>query len=721
MTQSPSRTTVSVAAFAFFVCALFVGVNAELARRNLEHLAEAQRAVLHTHEVLADLDAVLLGVKEAENAQLGFLVTGDESYLGNYMTAEVRINENLDRVEQLVTDNSEQMKSLANARAAVQAKLQEFRRSIDAWKRQDPQTARQAVLAGRDRQGAREALALAQNAERELLAERTATSRRDYRSALTSSVLSALFGLVLLALAYSLVRRNLMIREQSTAIVHEERERFLVTLRSIGDAVIVTDAHGVITFLNQVAASLTGWNEDAVGRDLLDVFRIEDELTGAAVENPIHRVIRDHEVVDLTSHMILVTRDGTRIPIDESVAPVRNDRGEVLGAVLVFRDVTRRRQQEEERRQADAAKDEFLAMLGHELRNPLAAVRNAIAAADVDERTRSRALEIARRQTSRLSRLVDDLLDVARITRRKISLRKETVSLGDVARRAFEATSASAADRRHEFSIVDSREPVYVEADPVRLEQVIDNLLTNAIKYTPPGGRVELSTCREDGEAVVRVRDDGVGIDPRLAPKIFDSFVQSERSPERAAGGLGIGLTIVKRLVELHGGRVEVCSEGRGTGAEFIIRLPAVEPVEAARPTAPATAVVRREPVRVLIVEDNADAAEALGLLLEVAGVEPRIAHDGREALEVAKRERFPLILVDIGLPGMDGYEVAKRLREMPECQTTRLAALTGYGRSEDRRRAMEAGFSVHLVKPVELELLEPLLAGLEPPQAPAG
>jgi len=222
-----------------------------------------------------------------------------------------------------------------------------------------------------------------------------------------------------------------------------------------------------------------------------------------------------------------------------------------------------------------------------------------------------------------------------------------------------------------------------------------------------------LATSREDGEAVVRVRDNGVGIDPRLLPKVFESFVQSERSPERADGGLGIGLTIVKLLVELHGGKVEVQSAGAGSGAEFIIRLPALATDQPLAPAPAIAAPVRRHPVRVLIVEDNADAAEALGLLLEVARVEARIAHDGREALEVAKAERFDVILVDIGLPGMDGYEVARRLREMPECKRTLLAALTGYGRSEDRQKALDAGFSVHLVKPVELELLEPLLAGV--------
>ena len=713
MAQSASRTAISVAAFGFLVSALFLGLNAELARRNLHRLSEAQRSVLHTHEVLADVDAVLLGLKEAEIAALGFLVTGDESYLSRFVTAEVRIGENLEQVDKLITDNPPQAALLVRVRHAVDAKLLEFRGSIDAWKHQDLAAARKAVLAERDHQDARAALAEMQNAERGLLEDRTATSHRDYRSALTSSVLAAIFGLVMLALAYRLVRRNLVIRDQAAAIVREERERFLVTLRSIGDAVIVTDAIGAISFMNEVAAALTGWKDEAIGRDLFEVFRIEDERTGQSVAKPIHGVIRDDTIAGLPSHTILVAKHGARIPIDESVAPVRNDRGEILGAVLVFRDVTKRKQQEEERRQADTAKDEFLAMLGHELRNPLAAVRNAITAASLDEDTRGRALEIARRQTARLARLVDDLLDVARITRRKISLRKERVLLGEVAQRAFDATRATALDRGHVFSIVDCPEPIAVEADPVRLEQVIDNLLTNAIKYTPPGGRIVLATSREDGQAVVRVRDNGVGIDPGLLPKIFESFVQSERSPERADGGLGIGLTIVKLLVELHGGKVEVQSAGTGSGAEFIIRLPALATNQPLAPAPAIAAPVRRHPVRVLIVEDNADAAEALGLLLEVAGVEARIAHDGREALEVAKAERFDVILVDIGLPGMDGYEVARRLREMPECKRTLLAALTGYGRSEDRQKALDAGFSVHLVKPVELALLEPLLAGV--------
>jgi PAS domain S-box-containing protein len=517
-------------------------------------------------------------------------------------------------------------------------------------------------------------------------------------------------GLALLGIIYALIRRNLAIRDHAAAIVKEERERFRVTLRSIGDGVIVTDSEDRVIFMNEVAHALTDWDEEAIGQGLSQVFRIEHEIQddGAELRSDGSAVLAP------AKHAILVGKHGVRIPIDESTAPVRDDRGAVLGAILVFRDVTDRRQEEEERRRADAAKDEFLAMLGHELRSPLAAVRNAIAAANLDESVRERALEIARRQTSRLTRLVDDLLDVARISRRKIVLRKERISLNEVVQRAVETARPLAQDRGHVLSISYPPEPIEVEADAIRLEQVVDNLFTNAIKYTPPGGRIALGATRHGSEAVVSVSDSGVGISGELLPRIFDLFVQTERTLDRADGGLGIGLTIVKLLVELHGGSVEARSDGPGKGAEFTFRLPALEPVQEAAPALPPAMLRGAAPV--LVVEDNVDAADALLLLLAIAGFEAHVAHDGREALEMAKAESYGLVFVDIGLPGIDGYEVAKRLREIPGYAATYLVALTGYGRDEDRERALREGFALHLVKPVEMETLEPLLARLERP-----
>jgi len=360
--------------------------------------------------------------------------------------------------------------------------------------------------------------------------------------------------------------------------------------------------------------------------------------------------------------------------------------------------------------QASRAKDEFLAMLGHELRNPLAAVRNAIVTARLDAARGARALEIASRGTDQLARLIDDLLDVARITQGRIVLRKEPTFLAEIIGRALESTRGLAEGRGHVVHVGLPGDPPRVDADPVRLEQVIVNLLTNAVKYTDPGGRIDVLVERDGADVVLRVRDTGIGIPAAMLPHVFDLFTQGERALDRAQGGLGIGLTLVKRLVELHGGGVDAHSDGPGSGAEFVVRLPALVP--AADGSVPVD--FDGEPsvygVRVLLVEDNLDAAESLAMLLELLGHRVDVAYDGTTALDVARRVRPEIMLVDIGLPGIDGYEVARRVRRDPAVGGAVLVALTGYGRDEDRRRALAAGFDHHLAKPVDIARLQDLV-----------
>ncbi len=369
---------------------------------------------------------------------------------------------------------------------------------------------------------------------------------------------------------------------------------------------------------------------------------------------------------------------------------------------------------------ANRAKDEFLAMLGHELRNPLSAVRNAIAAATLDESARSRALEIARCQTDQLGRIVDDLLDVARITRGRVPLRRERVLLADMLQRAVDGARALMEERGHALTVTVPTDAVQLDVDPARLEQAIANLLTNAAKYTDPGGTIMLVGERDGDQAVIRVRDDGMGIPPHQLAHVFDLFAQGERALDRAQGGLGIGLTLVRRIAELHGGTVEARSEGLGRGAEFTIRIPAVTHAAAdSVATLPASQSRPREPqhpARVLMVEDNPDAAESLVMILELLGHHVRVVHDGRAALAAALANVPDIMLVDIGLPGMDGYQVAQAVRREPSLKHLLLVALTGYGRPEDKQRAMAAGFDYHLVKPVDLDALGDLVSRLGSP-----
>jgi signal transduction histidine kinase len=381
----------------------------------------------------------------------------------------------------------------------------------------------------------------------------------------------------------------------------------------------------------------------------------------------------------------------------------------------------RYRQLAEKLKEEAQRKDEFLAMLAHELRNPLAPVRNALQIIKMPEASAqdvSKAREMMERQLQHLVRLVDDLLDVSRIMRNRIELRKERVDLTTVFARAVETAQPVMDAQGHRLNVSLPAEPIAVEGDVMRLAQVVGNLLVNAAKYTDKAGYIWLTGQREDQEAVIRVRDTGIGIDAKLLPEIFDLFVQSDRSLARSQGGLGIGLTLVKRLVELHGGSVTAHSPGLGQGSEFVVRLAAlagdrVTMVAKLGCRGHESDEIRRAPAprRVLVVDDNVDAASSAAMLLRFLGHEVQTAHDGAAALAAATSFVPDVALLDIGLPGMSGYELARALRARPEFRTLTLVALTGYGNEEDRRKSIEAGFNRHLVKPVDPAAVAGLLA----------
>jgi signal transduction histidine kinase len=362
---------------------------------------------------------------------------------------------------------------------------------------------------------------------------------------------------------------------------------------------------------------------------------------------------------------------------------------------------------------ADRRKDEFLAMLAHELRNPLAPLRTSLELLGLGVEGRDRFLEMAERQVRHLVRLVDDLLDVSRITRGKITLRREPVLLADVVERAVEQSRSHIDARGQTLTVSLPREELRVEADLVRLVQVVGNLLSNATKYTPASGSIWVTAERLGEEVVLRVRDTGVGLTPELLPRVFELFVQGDAGLDRTRGGLGIGLTLVRALVELHGGRVAATSAGVGLGSEFVVYLPALPGTMPATDSRLAQAPPGGRRLRVLVVEDNQDAAESLTTLLQLWGHDVRVAYDGLAALRLAEAEAPDVILSDIGLPGMDGYELARQLRARPAFGRVVLVALSGYGRDEDRRMAAEAGFDHHLVKPPELDTLLQLIGNV--------
>ena len=390
--------------------------------------------------------------------------------------------------------------------------------------------------------------------------------------------------------------------------------------------------------------------------------------------------------------------------------------------MTVQKELAQRKQAEEALRETDRRKDEFLAMLAHELRNPLAPIRNAaqvlklVGPADANQRW---AREVIERQTQHLTRLVDDLLDVSRITRGKVTLQREPLNLTTIIHRAVETSRPLIDTRKHLLTITLPAEPLYVEGDLTRLVQVVGNLLNNAAKFTEEGGQIQLEVSQENGQAVIRVRDNGIGLTEDLIPHVFDLFTQADRSLDRSQGGLGIGLTLVRNLVEMHGGTVEAKSEGPGQGSEFTIWLPLMqEATNEATGEANSDVLGSALPtpaLKVLIVEDNVDSAEMMAFILKREGHEVRMSHDGLAALEAASAFRPQIVICDIGLPGMNGYDVAAQLREQADFIDTTLIALSGYGQEEDRRRSREAGFKHHLVKPVDPDALVALLDSLRP------
>jgi PAS domain S-box-containing protein len=760
----------------------------------------------------------------------------------------------------------------------------------------------------------------------------------------------------------------------------ERQELLRVTFRSIGDAVLTTDVAGRITDLNEVAEQLTGWSRaDALGRPLDEIFRIVSETTRAPVANPATRALREGVVVGLANHALLIRKDGSEVPIDDSAAPIQDSRGNVSGCVLIFRDVTSQRRSERERAaqldaarllasivesssdpivsksldgtirswnaaaerlfgysaaeavgrhisliipperlaeeetiiarlksgqriehfetervcsdgrklwvsltispirndagevvgaskiarditaqreaesrerqlvtlvetssdfigicdmdgmpvyvnhaglarvglddldqarstpvrefffpedqprimgeffpsvletgrgeleirfrhfktgealwmaykvvmlldhngrpsgfatvsqdvterkrleqnllklatdlsEADRRKDEFLATLSHELRSPLAPLANVLEVwkRTEDPQTLHRVRDTMERQLGQMVRLVDDLLDLNRITHNRLELRRRRVELGAVIHQAVEACRPLADSLGHELRVTLPAEKHWLDADPARLAQVFGNLLNNACKYTNPGGKITLTAGRRGDEAIISVKDSGTGIPSDQLERIFEMFTQVAE-PHASHGGLGIGLTLVKRLLEMHGGSIEAKSEGRNSGSEFVVRLPLLRQEQ--RVTADASRREAPEPQhrRILIVDDNEDSAASLAMLLEISGNETYTAHDGLEAIEVAEAQRPDVVLLDIGLPKLNGHDVARQLREREWGKGITLIALTGWGQDEDRRKSEDAGFDGHLVKPVDYKALSELLRSLLSPRS---
>jgi len=544
--------------------------------------------------------------------------------------------------------------------------------------------------------------------------ERVRKDGRRIRVSVTISPIKDEAGNVVAA---SKIARDVTKQRQAEA----EREMFATLIENSTDFIAIADLDAVPIFVNRAGLTLVGLDDMDAARKLHvrdfffpeDQARILDEFFPSVAE-------KGHGAVDVRFRNFK-TGDGRWMAY--KVLKLIDDKGQVLGFATVSQDITERRRLEDGLRQLAAnlseegrRKNEFLATLAHELRNPLAALSNMLEilrrSAPGQAAPPPQAVDGMGRQLSQLVRLVDDLLDLSRITHNRLELRKGPVELGAVIDQAVESARPLVESMRHELRVIPSPEPIALEGDAARLAQVFGNLLNNSAKYTSPGGTIEVKTERHGKEAVVTVKDNGAGIPPDRLDSIFEMFNQVQGSLERSQGGLGIGLTLVRRLVQMHGGSVQAESAGEGKGAEFVVRLPIHEPLPAASPE-PAPA---REPAaarRILVVDDNHDAAESLAMLLNITGNKTSTAHDGADAFEAAARQRPDVVLLDIGLPTLNGYEVCRRIRDEPWGKEMVLIALTGWGQDEDRRKSHEAGFDGHLVKPVNYPALMALLDSL--------
>lgn len=502
-----------------------------------------------------------------------------------------------------------------------------------------------------------------------------------------------------------------------------DRQKFVTVVETSTDFIGMCDLKGVPFFINRAGLKMVGLDsiEQARRVQVQDFFFPEDQARLLHEFFPAV-LAKGHGEIDVRFRNF---KTGEARWMAYKVLVLTDSSGQPIGFATVSQDVTDRRLMEENLRHladdlsdADRRKDEFLATLAHELRNPLAPIRNSLQIMrlrKVDDPQILWARDVIERQTLQMTRLIDDLLDISRITRGRIQLKKEIVELGDVVRRAVETARPLIEERHHDLNVSIPKPSIPVNVDPVRLEQILTNLLNNAAKYTEPHGHIWLTVEPGNPQVAVRVRDDGIGIAADLLPRVFDMFVQAEPGKDRAKGGLGIGLSLVQRLVEMHGGSVSAHSDGPGRGSEFVVRLPAVIPdghrdLPAIAAPEPAHVAAGRH---ILVVDDNVDAADSLALLLRLRGHHVRVVHDGESALESVINEVPELIFLDIGLPGMSGYEVARQFREKPWGSNAVLVALTGWGQEDDRRQAKEAGFDHHMVKPVDLDLLNDILTAV--------
>jgi PAS domain S-box-containing protein len=736
------------------VAAALIAAGALVLTVGLAVLREQRRTVeagdwsRHTLHVLRQMSTVLQRVTEAETGQRGYMLTGDPAYLTPYKHAVAALPHALARLRKLTAEQPVQQRRLDILEPLVAAKLEELR--LTMWQRDagDEAGLQDTVRAGLGKDymdRIRAKLTAAAKAERQLLRQRIKDRQTHARNATWLMLGGSVTALLVMSLAAAVLTALLRRAREAEVERRQSEERLRVTLRSIGDAVIATDAQGLIVFMNPVAEALTAWREgDAQGHPLEEVFRIIDAETRETVESPAARVTREGTTVVLANHTLLLARDGREIQIDDSGAPIQTAGGELMGVVLVFRDVSEREAAEAEHRgalwaeaarveaertadilaaaradaeRANEAKDAFLAILSHELRSPLSAMLawvGLLQRRSDDAATRRRAVTVLERSVRTQTQLINDLLDVSRIVSGKLQLDRAPLDLVAELPESLDGLQPVAEGKGVTLIRDLCSGPLVVVGDEARLDQVMRNLVENAIKFTPSGGRVTIRLARTGREAELTVTDTGDGFPAELRSAIFARFHQSATPRTRRHGGLGLGLAIVRHLVEEHGGTVMADSPGPGRGATFVVRLPLADGVLPVRTQVPRSddAPVDLHGVSVLLVEDDAEWREAVALGLAQAGADVTSAGSVAEALALLDTHSPRVLVSDIGMPGADGYELVQRARARLGVPL-HAVAMTGFADAGSRERCLRLGFDEFLAKPFEPGRLVAILGAL--------
>ncbi len=680
-----------------------------------QRLFSSESAIAETHRLNLGLERLLSLLRDAETGQRGFVITGRESYLGPYVDATPKIGAQLEAIRLLVQNDNHQQRRFGDLQLTVNEKLAELGRVIVACRAGGFEAAQAMVQSDEGKLLMDHARLIVADMEKTAdgeLTVRRARARQIRDFAIIIAIVSAALT-VLMAVSFGYwMRRLTRLRTKVIGQLHDRKELLRVTLASIGDGVVTTDCAGRVTFMNAVARSLAGWGgANSTGLPIEEVLTLVNETSRATVVNPARTVLAERRTVALANHTMLISRDGVETHIDDSAAPILDIAGNLVGAVLVFRDVDLRKQYEDELRDSNRRKSEFLAVMSHELRNPIAAVRSALEVlnrVDNDPRHLERLHALMGRQVAHMTRLIDDLLDVARVSKGALELKIEQVDIHTLIKSSIETAQAVFDKRRNALVTELPQDPIFVDGDPARLCQAVSNVLTNASKYSDAGSPIALCVSVINDEVLIAVRDKGIGLSTEDAERIFEMFAQIDRSSELSKEGLGIGLSLARQIALLHGGRIVARSAGRGLGSEFTIHLPAGKPGIFSAETAPQTALTigPEQGLRVLLADDNEDAADALATLLRLNGFDVTVAHDGEQATLFASDMHPEIVLLDLGMPKLTGYEVAKRIRSETWATRPILIAITGWGQPEDRRQSNEAGFDVHFTKPIDFARL---------------